>query len=292
MLLAWTFLGSAAKYVAVVLGICMGSFVFTLKLTQWIFGKDDANPAMRVVSEAIREGSEGFLRVQYGAIATIALVIAVIIGTIYLFRESPSEEMAPRTLAIVTGVSYLCGAFASALAGYIGVWVSIRVNIRVAVAASKYSYKDALLLSFRGGAVSACLSASLCILGVTMLYVFCYVFFVSWGNLPARNVPMLLVGYGFGGALVALFMQLGGGIFTKAAVRTPLHCAVSEIRHTSSIWPAPSHRLRAGCSLMLSVILLLLRVSVITARAVVCNLFVICLGCRCGHVRQDRSEYS
>jgi K(+)-stimulated pyrophosphate-energized sodium pump len=95
--------------------------------------------------------------------------------------------------------------------------VSIRVNIRVAVAASRLSYKDALLLAFRGGAISAALSASLCILGVTVLYVFCYLFFVTWGSLPARHVPMLLVGYGFGGALVALFMQLGGGIMTKAA---------------------------------------------------------------------------
>jgi Na+/H+-translocating membrane pyrophosphatase len=73
------------------------------------------------------------------------------------------------------------------------------------------------LLSFRGGAVSACLSASLCILGVTFLYVFCYIFFVVLGGLAPKNVPLLLVGYGFGGALVALFMQLGGGIYTKAA---------------------------------------------------------------------------
>jgi len=85
------------------------------------------------------------------------------------------------------------------------------------VSASKHSFKDALLLSFRGGAVSACLSASLCILGVTILYVLCYLFFVTFGGLPSKHVPMLLVGYGFGGALVALFMQLGGGIYTKAA---------------------------------------------------------------------------
>jgi hypothetical protein len=211
MVVAWLTLGSASTYVALVLSICIFSFIFTLKLTEWIFSKDDANSAMRIISEAIREGSEGFLKVQYTAIATIAAIIAVVIGVIYLFREAPSKEISQVTLAMITSVSYLIGAFCSGLAGYIGVWVSIRVNIRVAVAASKFSFKDALLLSFRGGAVSACLSASLCILGVTVLYVFCSVFFVYFGNLPARHVPLLLVGYGFGGALVALFMQLGGG---------------------------------------------------------------------------------
>ena len=212
---AWFTLGSAAKYVCLVLSICIASFIFTLKLTEWIFGKDDGNPAMRVISEAIREGSEGFLRVQYGAIAMIAFIIALVIGIIYLFRESPSKQISPQMLAVVTAISYIIGAFCSGLAGYIGVWVSIRVNIRVAVAASKYSFKDALLLSFRGGAVSACLSASLCILGVTILYVFCHLFFCTWGSLPSKHVPMLLVGYGFGGALVALFMQLGGGIYVR-----------------------------------------------------------------------------
>lgn len=217
MVLSWFTLGSAARYVVLVLSICVFSFLFTLKLTQWIFSKDDGNMQMRVISEAIREGSEGFLRVQYNAIAAIACVIAVVVGFVYLFRDPPSAAISPTMLAIVTAVSYLIGAFCSGLAGYIGVWVSIRVNIRVAVAASKYSFKDALLLSFRGGAVSACLSASLCILGVTILYVFAYLFFVTWGSMPARHVPLLLVGYGFGGALVALFMQLGGGIMTKAA---------------------------------------------------------------------------
>ena len=86
---------------------------------------------MRVISEAIREGSEGFLRVQYGAIGAVAAVIGVLVGVVYLFRDSPSKEMAPHVLAVVTAASYLVGAFCSGLAGYIGVWVSIRVNIRV-----------------------------------------------------------------------------------------------------------------------------------------------------------------
>ena len=100
---------------------------------------------------------------------------------------------------------------------YMGVWVSVRVNIRVAVAASALNYSDALQLAFRGGAVSSVLSASLCILGVSLLYLSCYIIFVMMFGMPAEQVPLLLAGYGFGASFVALFMQLGGGIYTKAA---------------------------------------------------------------------------
>lgn len=218
MLVSWFSMStSSAFYITIVLLICIFSLLYTLHLTQWIMSKDDSNAEMRVVSEAIREGSEGFLRVQYGTIFVLAIIVAVALAILYLFRDPPSHEVSRATMSFVTAVSYLIGAFCSALAGYIGVWVSVRVNIRVAVAASKFSYSDALLLSFRGGAVSACLSASLCILGVTVLYVFCHLFFCVFGSVHANHVPMLLAGYGFGGALVALFMQLGGGIYTKAA---------------------------------------------------------------------------
>ena len=210
-------MGAQSMYLVLVLAICLCSFLFTLSLTRWIFTKDDQNQQMRVISEAIREGSEGFLRVQYTSIATIAFIIAAALFLLYLFRASPSPHISSLTLAGVTALSYLVGAFCSGLAGYIGVWVSVRVNIRVSVSASKLNYSDSLLLSFRGGAVSACLSASLCILGLTVLYTLCHLLFTVMGGLPASHVPLLLAGYSFGGALVALFMQLGGGIYTKAA---------------------------------------------------------------------------
>ena len=206
-------MGWQCVYLLIVLSICLCSFLFTLSLTRWIFTKDDQHQAMRVISEAIREGSEGFLRVQYTSIASIACIIAAALFLVYFFRASPSPHISSLTLAALTAVSYLVGAFCSGLAGYIGVWVSVRVNIRVSVAASKLNYSDSLLLSFRGGAVSACLSASLCILGLTVLYTLCHLAFSVMGGLPASHVPLLLAGYSFGGALVALFMQLGGGIY-------------------------------------------------------------------------------
>jgi inorganic pyrophosphatase len=143
---------------------------------------------------------------------------------LYLFRDIPKHMIVGNyTLAILTVISFLFGAAASGLAGYIGVWISVRVNIRVASAAARYSYQDALLLSFRGGAVSAVLSASSCILGLSVLYLLTHLFIYSFQstNVPhqvaIQQIPQLLTGYGFGASFVALFMQLGGGIYTKAA---------------------------------------------------------------------------
>eukprot|EP00456_Euglypha_rotunda_P008799 TRINITY_DN11809_c0_g4_i2.p1 TRINITY_DN11809_c0_g4~~TRINITY_DN11809_c0_g4_i2.p1 ORF type:complete len:225 (-),score=28.07 TRINITY_DN11809_c0_g4_i2:11-598(-) len=121
------------------------------------------------------------------------------------------------SLAVLTALSFGVGSFCSGLAGYMGVWVSVRVNIRVAIAAARLDYNTSLLLAFRGGAVSAILSAAMCIVGVTALYLACYTLFVLFWGLPSEHVPMLLAGYGFGASFVALFMQLGGGIYTKAA---------------------------------------------------------------------------
>ena len=120
-------------------------------------------------------------------------------------------------MAVLTSASFLIGCFCSALAGYIGVWSSVRVNIRVAIAAANRNYLQCFLLCFRGGALSACLSASMCILGICALYLFCHIIFVDIAGMSVHEVPVLLAGYGFGASFVALFMQLGGGIYTKAA---------------------------------------------------------------------------
>ena len=99
-------------------------------------------------------------------------------------------------------------------------WVSARANIRVASAARR-SYVEALLLCFRGGAFSAVLVISMCVLGVSLLHTLLHMMFVGDRSVPGSispsEVPLLLAGYGFGASFVALFMQLGGGVYTKAA---------------------------------------------------------------------------
>ena len=128
---------------------------------------------------------------QYQSIAKIAVLTAIGLFFIYLFRESMSA-VPNVVLALITSISFGIGAFCSAVAGYTGVWTSVRVNLRVAAAAAKYNYTDALLLSFRGGAVSAILSAAMCILGITALYVISHLIFVRIMALPESEVPLML----------------------------------------------------------------------------------------------------
>ena len=93
----------------------------------------------------------GFLNTQYTSIGIMTIILSVVIGIIYLFRDTPAHvDIAKPVFAIITALALIMGAFCSGLAGYVGVWVSVRVNIRVAHAAAKFNYSDALLLAFRG----------------------------------------------------------------------------------------------------------------------------------------------
>jgi len=183
---------------------------------------DDGTAEMRAVSDPIREGADGFLRVQYSAIAKFAIPLAFLIIFSYQFRPTGSEPegvaiLGNTVLGIVAALGFIAGAVFSAFAGYVSMWVAAKSNIRVASAARR-SYGEALVVCFRGGAFSAVLNLTMCIFGVTILFTFLNVIFVGTNSsLTSVDVPMLLVGYGFGASFVALFMQLGGGIYTKAA---------------------------------------------------------------------------
>jgi H+-translocating diphosphatase len=190
-------------------------------MCSYVFSKDDGTEAMRAVSDPIREGAEGFLKVQYGAIFKIAIVLAGIILLSYSLRPANKEStgvgaVSPLLMGILASLSFGVGAGCSAFAGYISMWVSASTNIRVTSAARR-SYGECLEICFRGGAFSAVLCITLCVFGVSMLYFILSVCFVNSGILKPADVPVLMVGYGFGASFVALFMQLGGGIYTKAA---------------------------------------------------------------------------
>ncbi|CAN0002293.1 unnamed protein product, partial [Hapterophycus canaliculatus] len=175
---------SGAKPIVLVTGCCGVGIFMTGWLADSVLSKDDGTPAMRAVSDPIKEGAEGFLKVQYTAIAKIAVFLLAFIVMSYVLRP--------------TG------------------WVSAHANIRVASAARR-SYGEALVICFRGGSFSAVLDITLCVAGVTLLYVTLYSWYVARSVLDDTDVPVLMVGYGFGASFVALFMQLGGGIYTKAA---------------------------------------------------------------------------
>jgi len=171
------------------------ALIFGLYFYRSIFSKDTGTDEMRAISDAISDGAMAYLSRQYKTIGIIAIVLAVILG---IFLEWQ------------IAVAFLIGAAFSALSGFIGMYVSVNSNIRTASAARR-SLKEALTTSFRGGAISGVAVAGLSLLGVfALIMLFEYV----WGmELGLKYI----VGYAFGASLAALFAQLGGGIYTKAA---------------------------------------------------------------------------
>lgn len=212
-----TLSGAGFLVVTFVLMVCVVSFWITSRFVKEIMSYDRGTRDMQIIADYIKEGATSYLNTQYRTIAYIAIVTSVVLFTIYLFRKNISHQVSNSWLAIMTGISFLLGSFCSAIAGYTGVWVSVRCNLRVASAASRYDYINAFLIAFRGGAVSAILSSAMCVLGISSLYIISHLIFVKILHFAESEIPLLLGGYGFGASFVALFMQLGGGIYTKAA---------------------------------------------------------------------------
>eukprot|EP00760_Papus_ankaliazontas_P011164 PhM_4_TR14665/c0_g1_i1/m.35530 len=236
--LAQAFLPWCALYVHVVLAVCLGSLLVVERIATNVLFSDDGDAAMKAVSEPIREGAEGFLRTQYGAIAKMTVPTSIILFLIYFFnppqrvlgssasKQDGSADRPPSAadvdfvanllVPVMTVVSFYLGAALSAVSGYVGMWLSVRANVRTAANASKLNYSGALYMALRSGAVCGALVVGLCIYGLVTLFV---VFHIILGaeDYVASRVPHYLVGYGFGASLVALFAQLGGGIYTKAA---------------------------------------------------------------------------
>lgn len=193
----------------------------------WILSKDTGNAAMNDVAMTILEGSEGFFKQQYTIIFKFAIGFAIFISTMYGLRENPLNlplhdgkvPVAGFRFALLIGFSFTFGAVCSAFSGLAGLWVSVRTNIRVAQAA-RNSYNTALQLAFSGGYFGAAINIALAIIGVSVLYIVFYSFMVSNGVAVLHHlemIPLLMVGFGFGASFVAMFAQLGGGIYTKAA---------------------------------------------------------------------------
>ncbi|KAB1218236.1 Pyrophosphate-energized membrane proton pump 3 [Morella rubra] len=205
-----------------VFSVCIISFLLSIYLTKWVLSKDEGPSEMVQISDAIRDGAEGFFRTQYGTISKMALLLAVVILFIYLFRSmTPQQEasgLGRATSAYITVAAFLLGALCSGIAGYVGMWVSVRANVRVSSAARR-SAREALQIAVRAGGFSALVVVGMAVIGIAILYAVFYVWLGvdSPGSMKVTDLPLLLVGYGFGASFVALFAQLGGGIYTKAA---------------------------------------------------------------------------
>lgn len=187
---------------------------FALLLAQSVLRRDTGTAAMQTISNAIKEGAEAFLARQNKTIGTLAIAVAALLFVLYAFLREPNREdpVTPFSLALWTIASFVLGALCSVVAGYIGMWIAIRTNIRTASAAIR-SLNDALQTALRGGAVAGLFVVSMCLLGIGVLFIVAQQF----SGVPPHKIPLLIAGFGFGASFVALFAQLGGGIYTKAA---------------------------------------------------------------------------
>src|SRR5881296_1801270 len=199
--------------IPLVLGLSVVALAVAVGLARWVLKQDNGTPEMRRISDAIQEGAGAFLRRQYRTIFTLSVFLAALIFVLYAFFRSPHPGEPPATtMAFWTTLSFVFGAVCSGIAGLTGMFVAVRANIRTASAA-RSSVNRALQIALRGGAVSGLFVVAMSLLGVGGLYAIVHAFDV----VPPERIPLLIVGYGFGASFVALFAQLGGGIYTKAA---------------------------------------------------------------------------
>jgi len=212
-----TTLMDASTLQLIILPAGLIAVLFALYLARDVLGRDSGTPEMQAVAGTILEGAVAFIRRQYTTIFGLAIVGAIIIGVVIAVVETPEvadvPSMAGLPIGLMTAFAFFVGAMCSMASGIIGMYISVKTNVRTASAARR-SLVEAVQVAMRGGAVSGFLVVALSLLGVWGIFT-AYSTFI--GEVTVAQAPFLIVGFGFGASFVALFAQLGGGIYTKAA---------------------------------------------------------------------------
>ncbi|MEX2275196.1 MAG: sodium-translocating pyrophosphatase [Actinomycetota bacterium] len=188
----------------VILGVSLGALAFAYYLVREVLAAPEGTPKMREIAKAIQEGASAYLSRQFRTVGVFLGLLAVVL----FFILPVSEDAAHSEFVIRFGrsLAFVLGAGFSAITGYAGMWLAVRGNVRVANAARETGLRRALRLAFRTGGVAGMFTVGLGLLGATVILL-----------IFRQDATAVLVGFGFGGALLAMFMRVGGGIFTKAA---------------------------------------------------------------------------
>lgn len=187
-------------FLALCVLVALIGLAYAALLARQVLAADQGREEEQRISRWINEGANAYLKKQF---RTILLLVAFLAIGLWLTAELADQ---PPNVAVGRGIAFLVGAAFSGTVGFIGMNVATKANLRVAVAARKQGFAEALKLGYRGGTVTGMLTDGLGLLGGTLIFI-----------IYATDAPQVLLGFGFGGTLLALFQRVGGGIYTKAA---------------------------------------------------------------------------
>ena len=188
--------GSNLMYAYIILGISLAALAIAYGLRAQVLAASDGTAKMREIAEAVQEGAAAFLSRQFRTLSYFVAIVFVL-----LFALPGDAE-----IRIGRSIFFLVGAAFSALVGYNGMWLAVRANVRVADAARNNDGEKAVQIAFRTGGVVGMTTVGLGLIGASLVVI-----------IYRENAPSVLEGFGFGAAMLAMFMRVGGGIFTKAA---------------------------------------------------------------------------
>ena len=194
---AVTLAGSNLAWIAVVAVIALGALGVAGILVKEVLAASEGTENMKRIAAAVQEGASAYLARQFRTLAVFAAV------AFFLLLALPADTW---SLRIGRSVFFLVGAGFSATTGYVGMWLAVRANVRVAAAANESGSPRAIRIAFRTGGVVGMFTVGLGLFGAALVVL-----------IYKADAPKVLEGYGFGAALLAMFMRVGGGIFTKAA---------------------------------------------------------------------------
>ncbi len=188
--------GSNLTYAYIVLGISLAALAIAYGLRAQVLAASDGTAKMREIAEAIQEGAAAFLARQFRTLSFFVVIV------FFLLFALPGDT----EIRVGRSIFFLLGAAFSALVGYNGMWLAVRANVRVADAARNKDGQKAVQIAFRTGGVVGMTTVGLGLIGASLVVI-----------IYRENAPAVLEGFGFGAAMLAMFMRVGGGIFTKAA---------------------------------------------------------------------------
>jgi K(+)-stimulated pyrophosphate-energized sodium pump len=187
-----------------ILGVSFVALAFAYYLVREVLSAPEGTEKMKEIATAIQEGASAYLKRQF---STLGIFLAILAVGLFIVLPVPKDAVhSAASIRLGRSIAFILGAGFSALTGFVGMWLAVRANVRTANAARESGLRRAMRIAFRAGGVAGMFTVGLGLLGATVILI-----------VYKQDATSVLVGFGFGGALLAMFMRVGGGIFTKAA---------------------------------------------------------------------------